>query len=252
MAISIESTVAAPSFFDGFPVVSQLKSLVLVIGGDADGARIVQMNFLKQAPVVSQIYSIGQVIAGDPDGARRTQEIFLDETVVPLVDGTPIIGQVKASVHYAMGDKERGDEVMMSATRTTGTLIGGIFGGPVGAVGGLAATDALLTAAKSINSSSFVPVGTFHYAFNIDQVPLDEHFDQLAGIVLAADSGLKSMKTGQGKATKAVATGVETNIVRHNTAAAASRIAENFRINRKIASSNLFQNFRGLTLFVTF
>ena len=43
---------------DSIPVVSQVKSLVQVIDGDAEGARRTQENFSKIAPVVSQVRSL--------------------------------------------------------------------------------------------------------------------------------------------------------------------------------------------------
>jgi len=51
---------------DSIPVVSQLKSLVQVIGGDSAGALKTQENFAynNTFPVVSQIASAGYAIGG--------------------------------------------------------------------------------------------------------------------------------------------------------------------------------------------
>lgn len=67
------------SSWDGFPVISQLKSLVQAVAGDTDGARQTQENFIRQMPVVSQLTSAVQAATGDLDGARKTQEQFLSE-----------------------------------------------------------------------------------------------------------------------------------------------------------------------------
>ena len=50
-------------FWDAIPVISQIKSLVQVIGGDAKGARETQEKFLRTAPIVSQANSLGHAIA---------------------------------------------------------------------------------------------------------------------------------------------------------------------------------------------
>ena len=64
---------------DSIPVVSQVKSLGQVIGGDATGARRTQENFADNCPLVPQTKSFVQVCAGDVDGARKTQEAFVKD-----------------------------------------------------------------------------------------------------------------------------------------------------------------------------
>lgn len=38
------------------------------------------------------------------------------------------VGHIKGGVHYAMGDNEKGDDAMKSASRSTGVVLGGIGG----------------------------------------------------------------------------------------------------------------------------
>ena len=101
---------------DSIPVVSQAKSLVQVIGGDADGALRTQENFSRQCPVVSQTRSLVEVSAGDPEAARKTQEEF-GRGMSDFADRIPVVGHVKGGIHYACGDRDGGDKAMMRATR---------------------------------------------------------------------------------------------------------------------------------------
>lgn len=124
---------------DGFPVISQVKSLVQWASGDSEGAEETQKNFLKLCPVISQATSAVQAIAGDEEGARETQLAFL-EGVNAMVDSVPVVGHVKGTVHYICGDKDRGDNAMKAASHTTGVIgegvAGFLIGGPVGAAAG--------------------------------------------------------------------------------------------------------------------
>ena len=45
---------------DSIPIISQIKSLVQVISGDAEGAKKTQEKFIRTAPVYSQINSLIQ------------------------------------------------------------------------------------------------------------------------------------------------------------------------------------------------
>uniref|UniRef100_A0A0A9WS11 UvrABC system protein B n=1 Tax=Lygus hesperus TaxID=30085 RepID=A0A0A9WS11_LYGHE len=111
------------SFIDSIPGVSQLKSLVQVISGDAEGAKKTQENFVNTAPVVSQIKSGVQAAQGDKEGAKKTQEQFA-HNLEEVVDSTPIIGHIKGGIHIATGDKEKGEEIIKGASSTTGSVIG--------------------------------------------------------------------------------------------------------------------------------
>lgn len=69
------------SSWDGFPVISQIKSIVQAVAGDADGAKQTQANFLRQMPVLSQLTSAVQAATGDFDGAKKTQQQFLSKKI---------------------------------------------------------------------------------------------------------------------------------------------------------------------------
>ena len=107
---------------DSLPVISQTKSLVQVISGDADGARHTQENFSRQCPVVSQARSLVEVSMGDEEAALKTQEQF-GKGMSDLADAVPGVGHIKGGIHYACGDREGGDKAMMQATRGLGYAI---------------------------------------------------------------------------------------------------------------------------------
>lgn len=102
---------------DSVPVVSQTKSLVQAISGDADGARHTQENFSRQCPVVSQTRSLVEVSMGDADAAAETQKQFV-QGANDFADKLPVVGHIKGGIHYACGDREGGDKAMMNATRS--------------------------------------------------------------------------------------------------------------------------------------
>jgi len=152
---------------DWFPVVSQVKSLVQGISGDAEGARATQANFSRQCPVVSQIRSLVEVSLGDAEAARNTQKEF-GGTMSNVVNGIPAVGHVKGGIHYVCGDYEGGDRALKSSSRTTGVLAGGAGGflvaGPVGAVaGGVSAgvaMDGVTTVVESKVKGKYCPNGS--------------------------------------------------------------------------------------------
>ena len=101
---------------DSIPVVSQTKSLVQAISGDAEGALRTQENFSRQCPVVAQTRSLVEVASGDEAAALETQKQFV-KGVSDFADRTPGVGHIKGGIHYACGDREGGDKAMMDATR---------------------------------------------------------------------------------------------------------------------------------------
>ena len=108
---------------DSVPVVSQVKSLVQYIGGDPGGALATQENFAynNTFPVISQIASAGYAIGGDMDRARNLQEKFASD-MENVIDSIPVAGHIKGSVHFALGQNERGENAMKSASRSTGNF----------------------------------------------------------------------------------------------------------------------------------
>lgn len=58
---------------NSLPIVSQVKSLVQAISGDAAGAKKTQEDFLETGVIVSQVYSAGLAINGDAEKAKKVQ-----------------------------------------------------------------------------------------------------------------------------------------------------------------------------------
>ena len=142
---------------DAIPILSQLKSLVQVIGGDEEGARKTQQNFSRQMPVVSQMRSLVEVSMGDAEAALETQRQF-GQGMNDLADAIPGVGHVKGGIHYAVGDTEGGDRAMKSSSHTLGVMGGGVagfvVGGPVGAIaGGVAGGAAMDTVTTVVDSN---------------------------------------------------------------------------------------------------
>ena len=152
---------------DSVPVVSQAKSLVQVIGGDAEGALRTQDNFSRQCVGVSQVRSLVEVSMGDLDAARKTQEEFC-KGVDDRLNATPGVGHVKGLIHYACNDCEGGDRAMKAASRTFGVAAGGaagfVAGGPAGAaaggVAGGAIMDGIITGVDSAVHDEYRPAGS--------------------------------------------------------------------------------------------
>lgn len=170
------------SLWDGIPIISQFKSAVQAIAGDTEGAKKTQENFLNQAPVVSQVKSAVEAASGDHEAAKKTQEHFLHETIEPIVDNTPVVGHIKGGIHIAAGDKERGEQILKGASTSTAAVIGGILGGPGGAIAGATAADGLITGIDSAINREYSPFGVVDYVSNIDKVSAGDHFDQIIGI----------------------------------------------------------------------
>ena len=112
------------------PVVSQVKSAIQASCGDMEGALQTQEDFSKQCVVVSQVRSAVEATF-DPEAACRTQLEFLDN-LENVADATPIVGHVKGAVHYSLGDTEKGDGCMKSASRTAAMVVTGVVTGRSG------------------------------------------------------------------------------------------------------------------------
>ncbi|KAF6198576.1 hypothetical protein GE061_008324 [Apolygus lucorum] len=183
------------SFFDSLPLISQLKSLVQVISGDADGAKRTQENFVNTAAVVSQVKSLVHAIEGDNEAARKTQEAYADN-LEELANSLPVVGHIKGVVHVAVGEKEKGEEIIKEASSTTGAMIGGTVAGPAGAILGRVATDALITGIDSAVHKESKPFGMVDYVININDKDAGEHFDRLFRIGLDAVGGAVAIEKG--------------------------------------------------------
>jgi hypothetical protein len=130
--------------------------------------------------VIAQFRSLVEVTLGDAEAARETQRQF-GSGVSDFADMIPVVGHVKGGIHYAVGDKENGDNSMKAASRSTGVVAGGVggffVGGPVGAVaggvtGGLL-LDGVITSADSLAHMQFRPAGTVNALGKVMQAPSD-------------------------------------------------------------------------------
>lgn len=70
-----------------------------------------------------------------------------------LLNSLPVVGHVKAVVHYACGDKDGGNRALWQATRTTavvGAAVVGASAGPVGSIGAKIFTGAFFDTTMAI------------------------------------------------------------------------------------------------------
>lgn len=75
-----------------------------------------------------------------------------------------MVGHAKGIVHYACGDKERGNTAMLAATRNTAVwAVGAFFGATTGPVGGM--TAASLTGAYCDTATALVTNGKYANGF---------------------------------------------------------------------------------------
>lgn len=191
LAASVAGT-EGTSLWDMIPVIAQGKSLVQIIFGDKDGARKTQEHFLNEGLGTSQLRSAYFLVTGDAKKALDIQGKFFSNLEV-VVDSCPLVGHLKGGVHLIAGDTDHGWQALKSATSSTGVLVGGVFGGPAGAVGGHILTDALISGVdRIVNGNQSQPHGIVRYGLNIGNLKPGEHFDELAGLVLDARVGSKS------------------------------------------------------------
>lgn len=186
------------SFWDGIPVISQIKSAVQAIGGDTEGAKRTQENFLNQAPVISQVKSAVQAGQGDHAGAKRTQEQFLHETIEPVAENTPGVGHLVGVGHIAAGNKERGEAIIKGATTNTAAVAGAFLGGPAGAIGAGAAMDGIFTGADTAAHGEFKPFGVVDHFDRMGkgQLSIGDHFDFVTGTGLEFAGGTVAKNNG--------------------------------------------------------
>lgn len=116
---------------DSIPLISQVKSLVQVIGGDAAAARKTQENFARQGILVSQLNSLGQSIAGNNREAERIQEEF-GKAQFDLAKSLPVVGHGIAAGYAIGGDTEEAENIALGATKSTLIAVAGAAGAVCG------------------------------------------------------------------------------------------------------------------------
>ena len=102
---------------NSIPVISQLKSLVQVIGGDAAGAKKTQEQFVRTGIIASQVNSYIQAVRGNDVEARAIQNDFLSNAE-SIVNGIPVVGHLKGAIHILANDKERGLKIIEGKNKT--------------------------------------------------------------------------------------------------------------------------------------
>lgn len=103
---------------NSIPIISQVKSLVQVIRGDAAAAKRTQEEFARKGLLVSQLHSLGHSIAGNNHEARKIQEEFGKSTKA-LLDDIPVVGHTISAVHAIAGDTEGAKRIALGATKST-------------------------------------------------------------------------------------------------------------------------------------
>ncbi len=144
-----------------------------------------------------------EAASGDNDAARRTQEHFGQSFVdgaKEMAEATPGLGQAIAGVCYSIGDYDRANQAMESATRTGVIIGGGIGGGPAGALGAGVAYDAAATGFNSVVHGKFKAHGaTFHAGQNIAEghFTSGDAFDTFVSVASDGMTGHGSTKAKQ-------------------------------------------------------
>ncbi|KAK0050484.1 hypothetical protein Bpfe_020012, partial [Biomphalaria pfeifferi] len=82
--------------------------------------------------IVAPVNMVVHKARGQKDRVEEIQK-SLGNAFEVVVNGTPVVGHVKGIVHYAMGDTEKGNICMESATRCTAVLGVGMATGGIGA-----------------------------------------------------------------------------------------------------------------------
>jgi len=178
-------------FWDVIPGTAQLKSIFQLVAGDPSGAKKTQINYLNEGVGPAQFRSAYFVASGDTKKALDIQRKCFSN-FEGLIDGLPVVGHVKGGIHLLAGDHDHGWDAIKSATSTTGTILGAVVLGPIGAVGGHLLTDTAITVTDyALNENKSHPYGLIEYFKNINNKAAGEHFDALAGLVVDGWTGSK-------------------------------------------------------------
>lgn len=186
---------------DSVPVVSQVKSLVQVIGGDARGAKRTQEKFARTAPIVSQVNSLGHAIAGDAKGAKAIQVEFGNDAYA-LSKSLPIVGHGIALGHAIAGDHKEAEKIALGATKSTlqaGAGLAGLACGPYAPAcsGGLVvASGTIWDAGESgIQGKKTGRIAGWDNLIH-GRSTVGEGFDIVGGTILEAGAGALGAKIG--------------------------------------------------------
>jgi hypothetical protein len=135
--------------------ISQMKMVIQEISGTKTGAEQTKENYLNTNPLLAIVYHYH--IAGKQDETKKNWK-NLRNLAERVVGSLPDVRYVKEEVSYAIGERERGAQLVNSASRAVGMMIvrgvGGFFDGVrvEDMAGGIAAGSA---ADKSITGKGF-------------------------------------------------------------------------------------------------
>jgi len=116
-----------------------------------------------------------EAVGGDTEAARKTQEEQA-KLLYGVACSVPIVGHTIGGVQYALG--QDGRDAMVSASRTTGVILGGVggfvVGGPAGAAAGGICGGALVDSSGTtidllVNKENAIGVGNGATLMAIDQ-----------------------------------------------------------------------------------
>jgi len=103
--------------FDSVPGLSQMKARMLDQNGEAEAALQTRENFSSRCFGVSQALSIFDFADNRREHALARQREFLSYSSC-LVDKIPVLGHVKAFVHYTLGEHTRAEQAKERASQS--------------------------------------------------------------------------------------------------------------------------------------
>ncbi|KAI1213119.1 uncharacterized protein F4807DRAFT_311915 [Annulohypoxylon truncatum] len=155
---------------------------------------------VKKYTEVNCIASNVRVIAAKIEGDEKECDRLLEaqkEAWIGVAEGTPVVGHVIGICHYATGDTEGGDRIMIDATRSTAVIAATVATGGLGAVACAGATvvtglacDGVSTGLNSLGKQRFAPTGTIAAtAHAINTGSADDIFNATEGVIADGVAG---------------------------------------------------------------
>ncbi|EGG25176.1 hypothetical protein DFA_03424 [Cavenderia fasciculata] len=129
------------------------------------------------------------------DFSKMVQSESFKQSIEGIANYTPAIGHIKGLYHYGKGQIEKGNEAMLSSTRTSAVIGFGMMGGAyIGVVGGLM-YDGTVTGISSANAKKYTPYGLIEPLTKIytEKGGVDNFVE--AGTGIAMDAGTAYVAT---------------------------------------------------------
>ena len=185
--------------------------LAKVIGDDKAADELLESSgkawkeYSETNCIATPINGLIQESKGNYQESERLKKSYLN-AASSVVDGVPVVGHVKGIVHYAMGDKEKGNRSMEASTRTaavlgagvlTGGLGGGLVAGATAGVGSGVAYDATVTVIDKVENGDDAKLhGTMALA-NANKMNDNEVVGAMLGIVGDGMTGASGAQLGK-------------------------------------------------------